>query len=133
MELVINGNDGIFSHLKPETILVDHTTTSAELPIELNQSLHLKKVIFLDAPVSGGQAGAESGMLSVMVGGNKESYKEVKEIIGTYSKFIKYMGESGSGQLTKMVNQICIAGLIQALAEGINFSDEVGLNTKDFI
>ncbi len=130
---VINGNDGIFSHLKPETILVDHTTTSAELPIELNQSLHLKKVMFLDAPVSGGQAGAESGMLSVMVGGNKESYKEVKEIIATYSKFIKYMGESGSGQLTKMVNQICIAGLIQALAEGINFSDEVGLNTKDVI
>ena len=68
-----------------------------------------------------------------MVGGNKESYEDVKEIIGTYSKFIKYMGESGSGQLTKMVNQICIAGLIQALAEGINFSDEVGLNTKDVI
>ena len=68
-----------------------------------------------------------------MVGGNKESYKDVKEIISAYSKFIKYMGESGSGQLTKMVNQICIAGLIQALAEGINFSDEVGLNTKDVI
>ena len=130
---IINGNDGIINYLKPGTILVDHTTTSDELPIELNKSLHLKKVNFLDAPVSGGQVGAESGILSVMVGGNKESYKDVKEIIGTYSKFIKYMGESGSGQLTKMVNQICIAGLIQALAEGINFSDEVGLNTKDVI
>ena len=130
---IINGDDGIINHLKPGTILIDHTTTSAELPIELNKSLHLKKVSFLDAPVSGGQAGAESGILSVMVGGNKESYKNVKEIIGAYSKFIKYMGESGSGQLTKMVNQICIAGLIQALAEGINFSDEVGLNTKDVI
>ena len=130
---IINGDNGIINYLKPGTILIDHTTTSAELPIELNESLHLKKVSFLDAPVSGGQAGAESGILSVMVGGNKESYKDIKEIIGTYSKFIKYMGESGSGQLTKMVNQICIAGLIQALAEGINFSDEVGLNTKDVI
>ena len=130
---IINGDDGIINYLKPGTILIDHTTTSAELPIELNESLNLKKVSFLDAPVSGGQAGAESGILSVMVGGNKESYKDIKEIIGTYSKFIKYMGESGSGQLTKMVNQICIAGLIQALAEGINFSDEVGLNTKDVI
>ena len=130
---IINGDDGIINYLKPGTILIDHTTTSAELPIELNRSLHLKKVSFLDAPVSGGQAGAESGILSVMVGGNKESYKDIKEIIGTYSKFIKYMGESGSGQLTKMVNQICIAGLIQALAEGINFSDAVGLNTKDVI
>ena len=130
---IINGDDGIINYLKPGTILIDHTTTSAELPIELNKSLHLNKVSFLDAPVSGGQAGAESGILSVMVGGNKESYKNVKEIIGAYSKFIKYMGESGSGQLTKMVNQICIAGLIQALAEGINFSDEVGLNTKDVI
>jgi len=130
---IINGDDGIINYLKPGTILIDHTTTSAELPIELNKSLYLKKVNFLDAPVSGGQAGAESGILSVMVGGNKESYKDVKEFIGAYSKFIKYMGESGSGQLTKMVNQICIAGLIQALAEGINFSDEVGLNTKDVI
>jgi len=130
---IINGDDGIINYLKPGTILIDHTTTSAELPVELNKSLHLKKVSFLDAPVSGGQAGAESGILSVMVGGNKESYKNVKGIIGAYSKFIKYMGESGSGQLTKMVNQICIAGLIQALAEGINFSDKVGLNTKDVI
>ena len=130
---IIHGNEGIINHLKPGTILVDHTTTSAELPIELNQSLHLKKVSFLDAPVSGGQAGAESGMLSVMVGGDEESYTEIKDLIAAYSKFIKYMGESGSGQLTKMVNQICIAGLIQALAEGINFSDKVGLNTKDVI
>ena len=130
---IINGDDGIINHLKPGTILIDHTTTSAELPIELNKSLHLKKVSFLDAPVSGGQAGAESGILSVMVGGNKESYKNVKEIIGAYSKFIKYMGESGSGQLTKMVNQICIAGLVQGLSEGINFGMKAGLNMEDVI
>ena len=130
---IINGDDGIINYLKPGTILIDHTTTSAELPIELNKSLHLKKVSFLDAPVSGGQAGAESGILSVMVGGNKESYKNVKEIIGAYSKFIKYMGESGSGQLTKMVNQIAIASLIQGLAESVNFSEESGLEPKDVL
>jgi len=130
---IVNGKDGLIDYLQPGSILVDHTTTSAELPKELNKSLKIKKVKFLDAPISGGQAGAESGNLSVMIGGNKDSYDEVKDILDTYSKFIKYMGKSGSGQLTKMVNQICIAGLIQALAEGINFSDEVGLNTKDVI
>ena len=130
---IINGKDGLIDHLKPGTILIDHTTTSAELPKELNHLLELKKVKFLDAPISGGQVGAESGKLSVMIGGNKESFQEVQEIINSYSKFTKYMGKSGSGQLTKMVNQICIAGLIQALAEGMNFSEQVGLNTKDVI
>ena len=130
---IINGKDGLIDHLKPGTILIDHTTTSAELPKELNNLLVSKRVDFLDAPISGGQVGAESGKLSVMVGGKKESFQEIKEIINSYSKFIKYMGKSGSGQLTKMVNQICIAGLIQALAEGMNFSDQVGLKTKDVI
>ncbi len=130
---IINGKDGLIDHLKPGTILIDHTTTSAELPKELNHLLELKKVKFLDAPISGGQVGAESGKLSIMIGGNKESFQEVQEIINSYSKFTKYMGKSGSGQLTKMVNQICIAGLIQALAEGMNFSEQVGLNTKDVI
>ena len=92
-----------------------------------------KNINYLDAPVSGGEAGAKSGKLSIMVGGNKDSYKLIKTIIKPYTKLIKYMGSSGSGQYTKMVNQICIAGLIQALAEGINFSEKVGLNTKNVL
>ena len=87
----------------------------------------------MDAPLSGGQIGAEKGQLTVMVGGEEQSYKKVQDIIECYSKFIKYMGPSGSGQLTKMVNQICIGGLIQSLAEGMNFSDKVGLNINDVI
>ena len=87
----------------------------------------------MDAPLSGGQIGAEKGRLTVMVGGEEQSYKKVQDIIECYSKFIKYMGPSGSGQLTKMVNQICIGGLIQSLAEGMNFSDKVGLNINDVI
>jgi len=130
---IVCGKNGILDYAKPGTIIIDHTTTSSDLPIELNKLLNEKNINFIDAPISGGEAGAQSGQLSIMVGGNEKSYKEIKDVIVAYSKFIKYMGESGSGQLTKMVNQICIAGLIQALAEGINFSDEVGLNTKDVI
>ena len=133
VEDVVLKKEGLMETMKKGGIIIDHTTTSAELPKELNNLLVSKRVDFLDAPISGGQAGAESGKLSVMVGGKKESFQEIKEIINSYSKFIKYMGKSGSGQLTKMVNQICIAGLIQALAEGMNFSDQVGLNTKDVI
>jgi 3-hydroxyisobutyrate dehydrogenase-like beta-hydroxyacid dehydrogenase len=96
----------------------------------MNDLLSTKNINYLDAPVSGGQAGAESGQLSIMVGGKNELYEELKDILMTYSKFIKYMGESGSGQLTKMVNQICIAGLLQGLAEGMNFSEKAGLNSK---
>ena len=81
-----------------------------------------KNVNFIDAPISGGQSGAESGKLSIMIGGERQSYEKVKNVLNTYSKFYKYMGPSGSGQLTKMVNQICIAGLIQALSEGMNFA-----------
>ena len=99
----------------------------------MNNLLNPLGIQFIDAPISGGQAGAESGKLSIMAGGNKEAFAQIKGVINTYAKFIKYMGASGSGQLTKMVNQICIAGLIQALAEGINFSENVGLNSKDVL
>jgi len=99
----------------------------------MNDILLKKQCFYLDAPVSGGQAGAEAGQLSVMVGGDKNSYESVKETLDVFSKFTKYMGKSGSGQLTKMVNQICIGGLIQVLAEGINFSEKAGLNTADVI
>ena len=130
---VIGGEKGLINNLKAGTIIVDHTTTSSELPIEMNNLLNPLGVQFIDAPISGGQAGAESGQLSIMAGGDKEAFAQIEEVINSYAKFIKYMGASGTGQLTKMVNQICIAGLIQALAEGINFSENVGLNSKDVL
>ena len=130
---VIGGKEGLINKLKPGAIIVDHTTTSSDLPIEMNNLLNPLGVQFIDAPISGGQAGAESGQLSIMAGGDKEAFAQIKEVINTYAKFSKYMGASGAGQLTKMVNQICIAGLIQALAEGINFSENVGLNSKDVL
>jgi 3-hydroxyisobutyrate dehydrogenase-like beta-hydroxyacid dehydrogenase len=128
---IINGKSGIIDSLNPGSIIVDHTTTSAELAKEMNEVLLLKDCFFVDAPISGGQLGAESGTLSIMAGGDREAYKACNKIFKSYSKSHKFMGPSGSGQLTKMVNQICIAGLIQALAEGIHFSSRAGLNTAD--
>ncbi len=130
---IISNKDGALEHLKSGSCIIDHTTTSADLAKEMNYLLSTKNINYIDAPVSGGQAGAESGQLSIMVGGKNELYEELKDILMTYSKFIKYMGESGSGQLTKMVNQICIAGLLQGLAEGMNFSEKAGLNSKDVL
>ena len=130
---VVGGKEGLINKLKPGAIIVDHTTTSSDVPIEMNNLLNPLGVQFIDAPISGGQAGAESGQLSIMAGGDKEAFAQIEEVINTYAKFSKYMGASGTGQLTKMVNQICIAGLIQALAEGINFSENVGLNSKDVL
>ncbi len=130
---VIAAEKGLISNLKAGTIIVDHTTTSSELPIEMNNLLNPLDVQFIDAPISGGQAGAELGQLSIMAGGDKQAFSKIDEVINNYAKFTKYMGKSGSGQLTKMVNQICIAGLIQALAEGINFSENVGLNSEDVL
>ena len=128
---IINGKSGIIDSLNPGSIIVDHTTTSAELAKEMNEVLLLKDCFFVDAPISGGQLGAESGTLSIMAGGDREAYEACNKIFKSYSKSHKFMGPSGSGQLTKMVNQICIAGLIQALAEGIHFSSRAGLNTAD--
>ena len=128
---IINGKSGIIDALNPGSIIVDHTTTSAELAKEMNEVLLLKDCFFVDAPISGGQLGAESGTLSIMAGGDREAYEACNKIFKSYSKSHKFMGPSGSGQLTKMVNQICIAGLIQALAEGIHFSRRAGLNTAD--
>ncbi len=130
---VISGRDGVINYLKKGSIIVDHTTTSSELSMEMNELLNSKDIFYIDAPVSGGEAGAQSGQLSIMAGGDKEAFNSIEKILEPYTKFIKYMGPSGSGQLTKMVNQICIAGLIQALAEGVNFSKKVGLNTQDVL
>ena len=130
---VVSAEDGILQTMKKGGVIVDHTTISADISKELSELCSAKGIGFIDAPVSGGQAGAESGQLTVMAGGEEKYFDSVKETIACYSKFIKLMGPSGSGQLTKMVNQICIAGLIQSLAEGINFSEEVGLNTSEVI
>ena len=130
---VISGREGVINYLKEGSIIVDHTTTSSELSKEMNELLNPKDIFYIDAPVSGGEAGAQSGQLSIMAGGDKDAFNLIKNILEPYTKFIKYMGPSGSGQLTKMVNQICIAGLIQALAEGVNFSKKVGLNTQDVL
>ena len=130
---VVSGKEGLLSTMKKGGIIVDHTTISADTTKELSELCSKRGIGFIDAPVSGGQAGAESGKLTVMAGGDRDCFKRVKETIECYSKFIKLMGPSGSGQLTKMVNQICIAGLIQSLSEGLNFSEEVGLNTKEVI
>ena len=130
---VVTGEEGIIQTMKKGGVIVDHTTISADVSKEISELCSLKGIGFIDAPVSGGQAGAESGQLTVMAGGEEKYFDIVKGTIACYSKFIKLMGPSGSGQLTKMVNQICIAGLIQSLAEGINFSEEVGLNTNEVI
>ena len=119
--------------IKPGTVVIDHTTTSAKLAKEMNNILVKQGSYFLDAPVSGGEAGAQQGTLSVMVGGDEKIYMSIKNVIDSYSKFSKFMGPSGYGQLTKMVNQICIAGLIQSLAEGLHFAKKSNLEVKDVI
>ena len=130
---VITRNDGVLQSLTKGSIIIDHTTTSADLSLEMSQICLSKGIDFIDAPVSGGQVGAEKGELTVMAGGRNKAFKSAKEFMDLYSKSCVRMGKSGSGQLTKMVNQICLAGLIQSLAEGINFSKKAGLNTKEVI
>jgi len=122
------GNNGILVHMKKGSILIDHTTASASFARELGEIATKHKVSFLDAPVSGGQSGAEQGKLAIMVGGAETDFMLAKPILKPYTKQIQFMGPNGSGQLTKMVNQICIAGLVQALAEGVNFAKKAGLN-----
>jgi 3-hydroxyisobutyrate dehydrogenase-like beta-hydroxyacid dehydrogenase len=130
---ILFSEDGAYLSLKPGTIVIDHTTTSAKLAKELSAKLKNKNCYYLDAPVSGGQLGAEEGNLTIMVGGDKEVYEESLDVLAAYSKYSKYMGESGSGQLTKMVNQIAIAGLLQSLSEAVNFSEKSGLNSEDVL
>ena len=119
--------------IRPGTVVIDHTTTSAKLAKEMNKILDEQGSYFLDAPVSGGEAGAQKGALSVMVGGDEKIYMSIKDVLYSYSKFTKLMGPSGYGQLTKMVNQICIAGLIQSLAEGLHFAKKSNLEVEDVI
>lgn len=125
---VVYGDSGVLAGMGPGALLIDHTTTSAELARELHAACQQQHLHFLDAPVSGGQAGAQSGQLTVMVGGSSEGVEMALPVLHCYAKSIKHMGAAGTGQLTKMVNQICIAGLIQGLAEALNFAQQAGLD-----
>ena len=127
------GKKGIFNTIKKGSIYIDNTTASAKIAKELYAHAKAHGFGFLDAPVSGGQAGAENGALTVMVGGDKDVFEKAKPIIDCYSKKVKLLGASGSGQLAKMVNQICIAGLVQGLSEAINFGSNAGLKMEDVI
>jgi len=122
---VIYGDDGVLAGMKADAILVDHTTASADVAREVAEKASVQ---FLDAPVSGGQAGAENGVLTVMIGGDQAAFDTVKPVIMSYARAAELLGPVGSGQLTKMVNQICIAGLVQGLSEGLNFAQKAGLD-----
>ena len=127
------GKKGIFNTIKKGSIYIDNTTASAKIAKELYAHAKSHGFGFLDAPVSGGQAGAENGALTVMIGGDKKDFDKARPIIDCYSKKVQLLGTSGSGQLAKMVNQICIAGLVQGLSEAINFGSNAGLKMEDVI
>ena len=127
------GADGALAGMKSGAILIDNTTASAIVARELQAAAKAKGVGFLDAPVSGGQAGAENGQLTVMVGGEPGVFERARPVIDAYAKMVGLMGPAGAGQLTKMVNQICIAGLVQGLAEGVHFAKKAGLDVEQVI
>jgi 3-hydroxyisobutyrate dehydrogenase len=127
------GPDGAFAGIKKGAVFVDHTTASAEIARELHSDAGKRGFDFIDAPVSGGQAGAENGTLTVMCGGDPAPYARAEKVIMAYARMCKLLGPSGSGQLTKMVNQICIGGLVEALAEGIHFATRAGLDVEAVI
>ena len=127
------GDNGIFKSIKKGAVYIDNTTASATIAREIYSHAKKNGFGFLDAPVSGGQAGAENGALTVMVGGDQGDFDKALDKIDCYSKKVKLLGKSGSGQLAKMVNQICIAGLVQGLSEAINFGQKAGLNMEDVI
>lgn len=130
---VASGKDGALSGMKAGTILVDHTTASADAARKLYAEAKAQGVAFIDAPVSGGQMGAEKGQLTVMCGGDEAAFARAKPVIDSYAKATTLLGPSGAGQLTKMVNQICIAGLVQGLAEGLAFAEKAGLNGEQVL
>lgn len=130
---VVLGETGVFAGMKEGAVLIDHTTTSAVIARELAEEAASRGLGFLDAPVSGGQAGAENGALTVMVGGDEATFNAAEPVMQCYGKTVMRMGEAGAGQLTKMVNQICIAGLVQGLSEGIAFAQKAGLDVEAVI
>lgn len=130
---VVLGAEGALSGMKTNSVLVDHTTASADVARELFDICSQKSIGFIDAPVSGGQQGAENGQLTIMCGGEKHDFDSITPIMDCYAKQISLLGNAGCGQLTKMVNQICIAGLVQGLAEGLNFAESAGLDAHKVV
>ncbi len=133
LESIYLSKNGIIRGIKKGTFIVDHTTASYRISKILYKRFLSKKSFFFDAPMSGGEIGAKKGALSIMVGGNKSKLHHIDKKLSLYSKSLVYMGKNGSGQLTKMVNQICVAGIIQGLAEGLNFAQNKNLNIKALI
>ncbi|MBD9372207.1 NAD(P)-dependent oxidoreductase [Rhizobium sp. ARZ01] len=127
------GKDGALAGMKSGAILVDNTTASAEVARELHEAAKARGCGFVDAPVSGGQAGAENGVLTVMCGGDQATFDKARPVIDAYARMVGLMGPAGAGQLTKMINQICIAGLVQGLAEGIHFGKRAGLDIEKVV
>jgi 3-hydroxyisobutyrate dehydrogenase-like beta-hydroxyacid dehydrogenase len=124
------GSEGALAGMKNGAVLVDHTTASADVARKVFEAARSKGIHFIDAPVSGGQAGAENGKLTVMCGGEQAAFDRAKPVMDSYGRAVTLMGPAGSGQLTKMVNQICIAGLVQGLSEGIAFAEKAGLDAS---
>jgi 3-hydroxyisobutyrate dehydrogenase len=133
LRAITTGPDGAFATMAPGAIFVDHTTASAEVARELDSEARSRELHFIDAPVSGGQAGAENGQLAVMAGGDEAAFSRALPLLQCYAKLAKRIGPSGSGQLTKMVNQIAIAGLLQGLSEAIRFAEKSGLDLASVI
>jgi 3-hydroxyisobutyrate dehydrogenase len=130
---VVLGENGILAGMPKGSILVDHTTASAEVAVELAGIATSQEQYFLDAPVSGGQAGAENGVLTVMVGGDETVFNKAEPVMAAFARFSQLMGPVGSGQLAKMVNQICFVNTVQGLAEGLNFAQKAGLNVDKLL
>ena len=130
---VMLGKDGVFAGVRKGAIVVDHTTASAEIARELHTEANARGFDFVDAPVSGGQAGAENGVLTVMCGGDAEPFTRAEKVIAAYARACNLMGKPGSGQLAKMVNQICIAGVVQGLAEALHFAQKAELDVEKLV
>ncbi|MCK8462311.1 NAD(P)-dependent oxidoreductase [Aliiroseovarius sp. S1339] len=133
LRAVVMGDDGALAGMQDGGIFIDHTTVSAAVTRELHTAASDKGVFFIDAPVSGGQAGAENGVLSIMCGGDAAAFDIAEPIMQAYGRTVKRLGDSGAGQLTKMVNQICIAGLVQGLSEGLHFAEKAGLDIREVV
>jgi 3-hydroxyisobutyrate dehydrogenase len=133
LQAVLDGQQGAFAGMKAGSIAVDHSTTSADIARQMSARAAQMGLEFIDAPVSGGQAGAQNGVLTVMCGGDAQAFETIKPVAMAFSRAVTRMGASGAGQLTKMVNQICIAGLLQALSEGIAFGARAGLDLNQVL
>lgn len=133
LRAVVTGENGALAGMGKGAIFVDHTTVSAAVTREIYDAAGAVGVAFVDAPVSGGQAGAENGILSIMCGGDVAAYEAAEPVMQAYGRTVKRLGDSGAGQLTKMVNQICIAGLVQGLSEGLHFAEKAGLDIREVV